>query len=104
MCSLVTYTMQLNPSLHVNFISDKMVLMCVKTHAAMIAVALIEFVDNSSAFFLPNTPNSSSEYYRVSSASIISFIYMRGSIGGEGPPGKITKLLVSLGIVTMTHP
>ena len=36
MCSLVTYTVQLNPSLHVYFISDKIVLKCVKTHDSRI--------------------------------------------------------------------
>ena len=37
MCSLVTYTAQLNPSLHVYFISDKIVLKCVKTHDSRIS-------------------------------------------------------------------
>ena len=36
MCSLVTYTVQLNPSLHVYFISDKIVLKCAKTHDSRI--------------------------------------------------------------------
>ena len=36
MCPLVTYTVQLNPSLHVYFISDKIVLRCVKTHDSRI--------------------------------------------------------------------
>ena len=35
-CSLVTYTVQLNPSLHVYFKSDKKVLKCVKTHDSRI--------------------------------------------------------------------
>ena len=39
MCSLVTYTVQLNPSLHVYFISDKIVLKCVKTHDSRIQTA-----------------------------------------------------------------
>ena len=38
MCSLVTYTVQLNLSLHVYFISDRIVLKCVKTHASRIVV------------------------------------------------------------------
>ena len=36
MYSLVTYTVQLNPSLLVYFISDKIVLKCVKTHDSRI--------------------------------------------------------------------
>ena len=36
-CSLVTYTVQLNLSLHVYFISDKIVLKCVKTHDSRIS-------------------------------------------------------------------
>ena len=40
MCSLVTYTVQLNLSLHVYFISDKIVLKCVKTHDSRIEVQL----------------------------------------------------------------
>ena len=36
MCSLVTYTVQFNPSLHVYFISDIIVLKCVKTHVSRI--------------------------------------------------------------------
>ena len=36
MCSLVTYTVQPYPSLHVYFFSDKIVLKCVKTHDSRI--------------------------------------------------------------------
>ena len=39
-CSLVTYTVQLNPSLHVYFISDKIVLKCVKTHNSRILMSI----------------------------------------------------------------
>ena len=39
MCSLVTNTVQLNTSLHVYFISDKIVLKCVKTHDSRILSA-----------------------------------------------------------------
>ena len=39
MRSLVTYTVQLNPSLHVNFLSDKIVLKCVKTHDSRILIS-----------------------------------------------------------------
>ena len=38
MCSLVTYTVQFNPSLHVYFISDIIVLKCVKTHVSRIEI------------------------------------------------------------------
>ena len=38
MCSLVTYTVQFNPSLHVYFISDIIVLKCVKTHVSRISL------------------------------------------------------------------
>ena len=40
MCSLVTYTVQLNPSLHVYFISDEIVLKCVKTHDTRIPMGV----------------------------------------------------------------
>ena len=36
MCSLVTHTVQINPSIHIYLISDKIVLMCVKTHDSRI--------------------------------------------------------------------
>ena len=38
MCSLVKYTVQLNPALHVYFISDKIVLKCVKIHDSRIVI------------------------------------------------------------------
>ena len=41
MYSLVTYTVQLNLSLHVYFISDKIVLKCVKTHASRIILKVV---------------------------------------------------------------
>ena len=36
MCSLVTHTVQINPSIHIYLISDKIVLKCVKTHDSRI--------------------------------------------------------------------
>ena len=41
MCALVTYTVQLNLSLHVYFASDKIVLKCVKTHASRIPTTYV---------------------------------------------------------------